>query len=42
MAYSIIGAVWGVIVYLLVQIVKLKKLGKEKVAQSQRTAVLQD
>ena len=30
MAYSIIVAVWGVIIYLFVQFIKIKKLGKEK------------
>jgi hypothetical protein len=30
MAYSIIAAVWGVIVYLIIQIVKIGKLGKEE------------
>ena len=32
MAYSIIVLVWGVIIYLIIQIVKLKKLGKEKLS----------
>ena len=30
MAYSIIALVWGVIIYLIFQIIKIKKLGKEK------------
>lgn len=30
MAYSIIAAVWSVIIYLIFQIIKIKKLGKEK------------
>ncbi|MGZ8538021.1 MAG: hypothetical protein ACXWV9_07130 [Flavisolibacter sp.] len=29
MAYSIIGLVWGVIIYLVFQLIKIKKLGKE-------------
>lgn len=30
MAYSIVGAVWGVIVYLIIQIFRIKRLGNEK------------
>jgi len=30
MAYSIVGAVWGVIIYLIVQIFRIKRLGNEK------------
>jgi hypothetical protein len=31
MAYSIIATVWGVIIYLVVQLIKIKKLGKNKI-----------
>ena len=31
MAYSIIAAVWGVILYLIVQIIKIRKIGQEKI-----------
>jgi hypothetical protein len=36
MAYSIIAAVWGVIVYLIIQIIKISKLGKEEVTQKEK------
>ena len=36
MAYSIMAAVWGVIIYLVVQIVKIKKLGKEEGNNAER------
>jgi hypothetical protein len=32
MAYSIVGAVWGVIFYLILQIIKIGKLGKKEIA----------
>ncbi len=33
MAYSIIATVWGVILYLILQIIKISRLGKQEVAQ---------
>ena len=36
MAYSIMIAVWGVIIYLIVQLIKIKKLGKDKTAKLER------
>jgi len=36
MAYSIIAAVWGVIVYLIFQIIKISRLGKEEVTQKEK------
>jgi hypothetical protein len=33
MAYSIIAAVWGVILYLILQIIKISKLGKKEINQ---------
>jgi hypothetical protein len=37
MAYSIVISVWSVIIYLLVQIVKMKQLGKRKIASTEET-----
>ena len=37
MAYSIIAAVWGVILYLILQIIKISRLGKEEVIQKEKT-----
>ena len=36
-AYSIIAAVWGVIVYLILQIIKISKLGKEEVTKKKNS-----
>lgn len=36
MAYSIVGAVWGVIIYLIVQIFRMKRLGNEKVDRKEK------
>jgi len=36
MAYSIIAAVWGVIVYLILQIIKIRKLGKGNITRQQK------
>ena len=35
MAYSIIAAVWGVIFYLIVQIIRISKLGKKEIAHKE-------
>ncbi len=35
MAYSIIASVWGVILYLILQIIKISRLGKKEVVQKE-------
>jgi len=40
MAYSIIAAVWGVILYLILQIIKMKKIGGRKIVQESENRVL--
>jgi len=36
MACSIIAVVWGVILYLILQIIKINKLGKEEVTKEEK------
>lgn len=36
MAYSIVGAVWGVILYLIVQIIRIKRLGNVEIPEKEK------
>lgn len=36
MAYSIVGAVWGVILYLVIQIFRMKRMAREKVPENRQ------